>query len=246
MLTGKTAVVTGASRGIGKAIALKLAEQGVNVVVNYVRNEQEGLKLVKEIADLGVRALAVKADVSVFSEAAHLINLAKEEFGSLDILVNNAGITRDGLIMRMSEEDFSRVVQVNLNGVFNCSRHAVPMMVKQRSGRIINITSIAGILGNAGQVNYAASKAGIIGLTKSLAKEVGSRGITVNAVAPGFIETDMTVELSDKLKETIKENIALKRFGKPENIADTVLFLASDTGEYITGQVICVDGGMAF
>lgn len=246
MLTGKTAVVTGASRGIGKAIALKLAEQGVNVVVNYVRNEQEGLNLVKEIADLGVRALAIKADVSVFSEAAHLINLAKEEFGSLDILVNNAGITRDGLIMRMSEEDFSRVVQVNLNGVFNCSRHAVPMMVKQRSGRIINITSIAGILGNAGQVNYAASKAGIIGLTKSLAKEVGSRGITVNAVAPGFIETDMTVELSDKLKETIKENIALKRFGKPENIADTVLFLASDTGEYITGQVICVDGGMAF
>lgn len=246
MLKGKTAVVTGASRGIGKAIALKLAKQGANVVVNYVHSEQEGTKLVQEITDLGVRALAVKADVSVFNEAAHLISRAKEEFGSVDILVNNAGITRDGLIMRMSEEDFNRVLQVNLNGVFNCTRHAVPLMVKQRSGRIINITSVVGILGNAGQVNYAAAKAGIIGLTKSVAKEVGSRNITVNAVAPGFIETDMTAGLSDKTKETYTESIALKRLGKPENVADVVIFLASDTGEYITGQVICVDGGMAF
>ncbi|WP_368293275.1 3-oxoacyl-[acyl-carrier-protein] reductase [Dehalobacter sp. TBBPA1] len=246
MLKGKTAVVTGASRGIGRAIALKLAEQGANIAVNYVSSEQEGLKLAQEIENLGGRALVLKADVSVFSEAEQLIAMAKAEFGTIDILVNNAGITRDGLLMRMSEDDFDRVVEVDLKGVFNCTRHAVPIMVKQRSGRIVNITSVVGILGNAGQVNYAAAKAGVIGLTKSLAKEIGSRNITVNAVAPGFIETDMTSGLSDKVRELTKESIALKRFGKPENIADTVLFLASDAGEYITGQVISVDGGMAF
>ncbi|MCM1566437.1 MAG: 3-oxoacyl-[acyl-carrier-protein] reductase [Candidatus Dehalobacter alkaniphilus] len=246
MLKGKTAVVTGASRGIGRAIALKLAEQGANIAVNYVSSEQEGLKLAQEIENFGGRALVLKADVSVFSEAEQLIAMAKAEFGTIDILVNNAGITRDGLLMRMSEDDFDRVVEVDLKGVFNCTRHAVPIMVKQRSGRIVNITSVVGILGNAGQVNYAAAKAGVIGLTKSLAKEIGSRNITVNAVAPGFIETDMTSGLSDKVKELTKESIALKRFGKPENIADTVLFLASDAGEYITGQVISVDGGMAF
>jgi 3-oxoacyl-[acyl-carrier protein] reductase len=246
MLKGKTAVVTGASRGIGRAIALKLAEQGANIAVNYVSSEQEGLKLAQEIENLGGRALVLKADVGVFSEAEQLIAMAKAEFGTIDILVNNAGITRDGLLMRMSEDDFDRVVEVDLKGVFNCTRHAVPIMVKQRSGRIINITSVVGILGNAGQVNYAAAKAGVIGLTKSLAKEIGSRNITVNAVAPGFIETDMTSGLSDKVKELTKESIALKRFGKPDNIADTVLFLASDAGEYITGQVISVDGGMAF
>ncbi|EQB20317.1 MULTISPECIES: 3-oxoacyl-[acyl-carrier-protein] reductase [unclassified Dehalobacter] len=246
MLKGKTAVVTGASRGIGRAIALKLAEQGANIAVNYVSSEQEGLKLAQEIENLGGRALVLKADVSVFSEAEQLIAMAKAEFGTIDILVNNAGITRDGLLMRMSEDDFDRVVEVDLKGVFNCTRHAVPIMVKQKSGRIINITSVVGILGNAGQVNYAAAKAGVIGLTKSLAKEIGSRNITVNAVAPGFIETDMTSGLSDKVRELTKESIALKRFGKPENIADTVLFLASDAGEYITGQVISVDGGMAF
>ncbi|AFV03738.1 MULTISPECIES: 3-oxoacyl-[acyl-carrier-protein] reductase [unclassified Dehalobacter] len=246
MLKGKTAVVTGASRGIGRAIALKLAEQGANIAVNYVSSEQDGLKLAQEIENLGGRALVLKADVSVFSEAEQLIAMAKAEFGTIDILINNAGITRDGLLMRMSEDDFDRVVEVDLKGVFNCTRHAVPIMVKQRSGRIINITSVVGILGNAGQVNYAAAKAGVIGLTKSLAKEIGSRNITVNAVAPGFIETDMTSGLSDKVKELTKESIALKRFGKPENIADTILFLASDAGEYITGQVISVDGGMAF
>lgn len=246
MLKGKTAVVTGASRGIGRAIALKLAEQGANIAVNYVSSEQDGLKLAQEIENLGGRALVLKADVSVFSEAEQLIAMAKAEFGTIDILVNNAGITRDGLLMRMSEDDFDRVVEVDLKGVFNCTRHAVPIMVKQRSGRIVNITSVVGILGNAGQVNYAAAKAGVIGLTKSLAKEIGSRNITVNAVAPGFIETDMTSGLSDKVRELTKESIALKRFGKPENIADTVLFLASDAGEYITGQVISVDGGMAF
>ncbi|MCG1024814.1 3-oxoacyl-[acyl-carrier-protein] reductase [Dehalobacter sp.] len=246
MLKGKTAVVTGASKGIGRAIALKLAEQGANIAVNYASSEQEGLKLAQEIENLGGRALVLKADVSVFSEAEQLIAMAKAEFETIDILVNNAGITRDGLLMRMSEDDFDRVVEVDLKGVFNCTRHAVPIMVKQRSGRIVNITSVVGILGNAGQVNYAAAKAGVIGLTKSLAKEIGSRNITVNAVAPGFIETDMTSGLSDKVRELTKESIALKRFGKPENIADTVLFLASDAGEYITGQVISVDGGMAF
>lgn len=246
MLKGKTAIVTGASRGIGRAIALKLAEQGANIVVNYVNSKDQAESLVTEIEKLGVRVLAIQSDVSLFNEAEHLIGTAKEKFGTVDILVNNAGITRDTLIMRMSEEDFDRIIEVNLKGVFNCSRHTVPIMVKQRSGRIINITSVVGIVGNAGQANYAAAKAGMIGLTKSLAKEIGSRGITVNAVAPGFIETDMTSGLPDKIKEAAKENIALKKFGKPENVADTVCFLASDMGEYITGQVISVDGGMAF
>jgi len=246
MLKGKTAIVTGASRGIGRAIALKLAGEGANIVINYAHRQEEADVLVNEIAGLGVEALALQADVSIFSEAQTLVVKSKERFGSVDILVNNAGITRDGLIMRMSEEDFDRVMDVNLKGVFNCCRHVVPLMVKQKAGRIINITSVVGLVGNAGQANYAASKAGIVGLTKSLAKEIGSRNITVNAVAPGFIETDMTAELSEKVKEATKENIALKRLGKPENIADAVCFLASDTGEYITGQVISVDGGMAF
>lgn len=246
MLKGKTALVTGAGRGIGKAIALKLAAEGANMVLNCVNSKDETEQAVKEIEGLGVRALAVQADVSIFNEAKELVDKTKEEFGSIDILVNNAGITRDGLIMRMSEGDFDRVIEVNLKGIFNCSRHVVPIMVKQRSGRIINITSIVGLMGNAGQANYAASKAGVIGLTKSLAKEIGSRSITVNAVAPGFIETDMTAGLSEKLIEAAKENIALQRLGKPENVADAVYFLASPMGEYITGQVITVDGGMAF
>lgn len=246
MLKGKTAVVTGASRGIGRAIAIKLAGQGANVVINYVRSSEEAAQLVRELELLGVKALAVLADVSVYSEAENLISRAKKEFGTVDILVNNAGITRDGLIMRMSEEDFDRVIQVNLKGAFNCSRHAVSHMLKQRNGRIINITSVVGLLGNAGQANYAAAKAGLTGLTKSIAKEIGSRGITVNAVAPGFIETDMTAGLPDNIKEAVRESIALKKLGKPENIADAVVFLAGDTGEYITGQIISVDGGMSF
>lgn len=245
MLKGKTAVVTGASRGIGKAISLKLANLGANIVVNDVRLDQ-AQELVKELESLGVRALAVQADVSSFDQAETLITKAKEEFGTVDILVNNAGITRDGLMMRMSEEDFDKVISVNLKGVFNCTRHAVPIMVKQRSGRIVNIASVVGLLGNAGQANYAASKAGVIGITKTLAKEIGSRGITVNAIAPGFIETLMTAELPDKVKETLKENIALKKLGTPENVADAVAFLVCDSGEYITGQVLSVDGGMAF
>lgn len=246
MLKGKTAVVTGASRGIGRAIALKLAEHGADIAVNYRNSEEEALNLVKEIEAKGVRAIAVQADVSSFEDARKLIDRAKEEFETVDILVNNAGITKDGLVMRMTEEDFDTVIKVNLKGVFNCIRHTVPIMIKQKGGRIINITSVVGLLGNAGQVNYSAAKAGIIGMTKSLAKEIGSRGITVNAVAPGFIETDMTAGLSDKLKETVRENIVLRKFGQPENVADAVYFLASKMGEYITGQVISVDGGMAF
>lgn len=245
MLKGKTAVVTGASRGIGKAISLKLASLGADIVINDVNIDQVE-SLIKEIESFGVRALALKADVSIFSEAEALITQTKEEFGTVDILINNAGITRDGLLMRMTEADFDKVISVNLKGVFNCTRHAVPLMVKQRSGRIVNMASVVGLIGNAGQANYAASKAGVIGITKTLAKEIGSRGITVNAIAPGFIETLMTAELSDKVKDTLKEHIALKRLGTPENVADAVAFLVCDSGEYITGQVLSVDGGMAF
>ncbi|NLP44429.1 MAG: 3-oxoacyl-[acyl-carrier-protein] reductase [Peptococcaceae bacterium] len=246
MLKGKTALVTGASRGIGKAIALKLAAEGANVVINYGQNREEAAKTAAEIEALGVRALIVQADVSSFVQAKELVDRAKQEFNTLDILVNNAGITRDGLLMRMSEQDFDQVIEVNLKGIFNVTRQVVPLMVKQRSGRIINITSVVGLLGNPGQTNYAASKAGIIGFTKALAKEIGSRGITVNAVAPGFIETAMTAALPEKTVEAIKENITLKKLGKPQNVADAVYFLASDLGEYITGQVLSVDGGMAY
>ncbi|SHH82307.1 3-oxoacyl-[acyl-carrier-protein] reductase [Clostridium grantii] len=246
MLNGKTAIVTGAGRGIGKAIALKLANEGANVVINYRSSKEAAMDLVKEIESIGSKAIAVKADISKFEEAESLILKAKEVFGTIDILVNNAGITKDGLLMRMSEDDFGSVIDTNLKGVFNCIRHSVPLMMKQRSGKIINITSVVGLMGNAGQANYSAAKAGIIGLTKSTAKEIGSRGITVNAIAPGFIDTDMTSVLSDKVKDTIKNGIVLKKLGKPENIADAVYFLASSMGDYITGQVISVDGGMAF
>ena len=246
MFKNKTALVTGASRGIGRAIALALAEEGAAIVINYVNNRSLAEEVVREIEESGRKALAVCADVSNFEEAGALVGKAKELFGSVDILVNNAGVTKDGLIMRMTEEDFDRVLEVNLKGAFNCCRHVVPLMVKQRSGRIINITSIVGLVGNAGQANYAASKAGLIGLTKSLAKEIGSRGITVNAVAPGFIETDMTSGLNEKMKEDAKENIALKKLGTPVDIANAVCFLASEKAAYITGQVISVDGGMSF
>ncbi len=245
-MKNKTAIITGASRGIGRAIALKLAEKEANIVVNYRSSKEEAEILCNEIEKLGVEALLVKADVSKYDEAEFLIKEAKKKFGSVDILVNNAGITKDGLLMRMKEEEFDSVINVNLKGAYNCLRHVVPIMMKQRSGRIINISSVVGVLGNAGQVNYAASKAGVIGMTKSLAKEIGSRGITVNAVAPGFIDTDMTKKLSDKVKDTIKQNIALRKLGTVDNVADTVYFLASPMGEYITGQVISVDGGMAF
>ena len=244
MLKGKCAIITGASRGLGKAIALKLASLGVNIVLNYRSSEKEAIDVENEIKEMGVEVLSVKADISKLQEVENLVAVAKERFGNIDIMVNNAGITKDTLILRMKEEDFDSVIDVNLKGVFNCLKSITPIMVKQKHGKIISISSVVGISGNAGQVNYAASKAGIIGMTKSLAKEVGSRGITVNAVAPGFIETDMTDALGDKFKEEAKKNIPLKRLGSAEDVANVVAFLASESSDYVTGQVIQVDGGM--
>jgi len=243
-LANKTAVVTGASRGIGRAIAIKLASEGANIILNYRSSIKSVEEVMAEIQAMGGKAVAVQGDVSSFAEAEKIIKAAVENFGSLDILVNNAGITKDGLLMRMKEEDFDSVIETNLKGTFNCIRHATPIMMKQRSGRIINMSSVVGVAGNAGQVNYSASKAGVIGITKSAAKELASRGITVNAVAPGFIQTDMTDVLSDKVKEDILSGIPLKRLGKPQEIADLVSFLVSGSGSYITGQVININGGM--
>ncbi|AYF53910.1 3-oxoacyl-[acyl-carrier-protein] reductase [Clostridium botulinum] len=244
MLTGKNAIVTGASRGIGRAIAIKLADLGANVVLNYRSDINSVNEVVKEIESKGVKAVAIQGDISKFEDAKKIVDEAMEKLGSIDILVNNAGITKDTLLMRMKEEEFDNVIEVNLKGVFNCTKHVVPIMMKQRSGKIINISSVVGLSGNAGQSNYAAAKAGIIGFTKSVAKEIASRGITVNAVAPGFIATDMTGVLSDKVKENIKNNIPLKRVGDAKDIANTVAFLSSNMASYITGQVISVDGGM--
>lgn len=244
MLKGKCAIVTGASRGIGKAIALKLASLGANIVLNYRSNEKEALEVENEIKGMGVETLCVKGDISKSEEVDNLINSAKEKFGTIDIMVNNAGITKDGLIIRMKEEDFDNVIDVNLKGVFNCLKAITPIMMKQKHGKIINLSSVVGITGNAGQVNYSASKAGVIGMTKSLAREIGSRGVTVNAVAPGYIETDMTEALADKYKEEMKKNIPLKRLGKASDVANVVAFLASESADYVTGQVIQVDGGM--
>ncbi len=244
MLKGKCAVITGASRGIGKAIARKLSELGAYIVINYRKDEEEALKLLNEIKSFGGTGIIIKADISKYDEAEILINKAKEAFGSVDILINNAGITRDNLMLRMKEEDFDRVIDINLKGTFNCIKHAIPLMIKQKYGKIINISSVVGIAGNAGQANYAASKAGIIGLTKSLAKELGGRGINVNAVAPGFIQTDMTEVLSDKIKEQLKSSIPLRRLGNAEDVAELVAFLSDKSSDYITGQVINVDGGM--
>lgn len=244
MLKDKVAIVTGGTRGIGRAIALKLADKGANIVINYRNSDKEAEELKAILEKKGVKVLTVKCDISNFEDSKDLMDKCKEVFGKIDILVNNAGITKDTLIMRMKEEDFDNVIDVNLKGTFNCAKHASAIMLKQRFGKIINMTSVVGIAGNAGQVNYAASKAGVIGLTKSLAKELGSRGITVNAVAPGFINTDMTASLSEKVKEEASKNIPLKRLGDPEDVANLVRFLASDAANYITGQVINVDGGM--
>lgn len=244
MLKDKVAIVTGGTRGIGRAIALKLADHGANIVINYRNSDKEAEELKAILEEKGVKVLTVKYDISNFEDSKNLMDKCKEVFGKIDILVNNAGITKDTLIMRMKEEDFDNVIDVNLKGTFNCAKHASAIMLKQRFGKIINMTSVVGIAGNAGQVNYAASKAGVIGLTKSLAKELGSRGITVNAVAPGFINTDMTASLSEKVKEEASKNIPLKRLGDPEDVANLVGFLASDAANYITGQVINVDGGM--
>lgn len=244
MLKDKVAIVTGGTRGIGRAIALKLADHGANIVINYRNSDKEAEALKAILEEKGVKVLTVKCDISNFEDSKNLMDKCKEVFGKIDILVNNAGITKDTLIMRMKEEDFDNVIDVNLKGTFNCAKHASAIMLKQRFGKIINMTSVVGIAGNAGQVNYSASKAGVIGLTKSLAKELGSRGITVNAVAPGFINTDMTASLSEKVKEEASKNIPLKRLGDPEDVANLVGFLASDAANYITGQVINVDGGM--
>ncbi|WP_446898105.1 3-oxoacyl-[acyl-carrier-protein] reductase [Clostridium sp. LBM24168] len=243
-IKGKVAVVTGASRGIGKAIALKLAEEGADIVLNY-RNDSNSLdELVKQIEEFGSKVITARGDVSIFDDAKKIVKVAVEKFKTVDILVNNAGITKDGLILRMKEEDFDRVIEVNLKGAFNCIRHVSPIMVKKRNGKIINISSVVGIAGNAGQVNYSAAKAGIIGLTKSAAKELAARGINVNAVAPGFIKTSMTEVLSDKVKEGILSSIPLNRIGTADDVAEVVAFLASTSSDYITGQVINIDGGM--
>lgn len=244
MLTGKIALVTGASRGIGREIALTLAEYGAAVIVNYNGSKERADEVVDQIVKAGGRALACQANVSDAEDTARLFAESLKEFGRIDILVNNAGITRDNLILKMSETEFDEVIDTNLKGVFHCMKQASKLMLKQKSGRIINISSISGVIGNAGQVNYCAAKAGIIGMTKSLARELGSRGITVNAVAPGFIKTEMTDKLPEQIKETMAAQIPLRRFGETRDIAETVAFLASDRAAYITGQTIQVDGGM--
>lgn len=245
MLQGKCAVITGASRGIGREIAIKYAKEGANIVLNYRNSETEALQLKEELDKLGSDTLIVKANVSNFEEAEKLIKEAKEVFGRIDILVNNAGITKDNLIMRMKEEDFDSVIDVNLKGAFNCLKAVTPIMIRQKSGKIINMSSVVGVIGNAGQVNYCASKAGLIGMTKSLAREIGGKNINVNAIAPGFIDTDMTKVLSEDQKKNIMSQVPLKRLGQAEDIANLALFLASNQSDYITGQVIHVDGGMA-
>jgi len=245
MLEGKTAVVTGAGRGIGRAIALRLAAEGATVIVNYNGSAKRAEEVVNEITACGGHAEAIQCSVSDFESVAAMMDGVIKKYGSIDILVNNAGITKDNLLMKMSEGDFDAVIDTNLKGVFNCMKHVARQMIKQRGGRIINISSVSGVLGNAGQANYCAAKAGVIGLTKSFAREVASRGVTVNAVAPGFIETEMTEVLSDAVKAGATEQIPMKHFGTTEDIAGTVAFLASGAAGYITGQVICVDGGMA-
>ena len=240
----KCALITGATRGIGKQIAITLAKQGYNIALNYRKENEELENTKKEIEKIGVQILAVKGDVANFEDCENFVTHVIERFGQIDVLVNNAGITKDMLLMRMKKEDFEQVIDTNLVGTFNVTKNVVPYMMKARSGRIINISSVVGISGNAGQTNYSASKAGIIGFTKSLAKEIASRNILVNAVAPGFIETNMTDVLKDDVKQEIAKNIPLKRMGTTQDVANVVKFLASDDSSYITGQVINVDGGM--
>ena len=244
MLKGKTAIVTGSGRGIGKAIAIKLASYGANVVINDIPQSQDADATCEEVKAMGVGSICVKGDVRNIDDVKALVDTTVKEFGSVDIFVNNAGVTRDGLMLRMSEEDWNLVMDINLKGAFNCIKTVARPMMKSKGGSIINIASVVGVMGNAGQANYSASKAGLIGLTKSVAKELASRNIRCNAIAPGFIQTAMTDKLKDEVKNTYLESIPLKRFGQVEDIANLAVFLASEKAKYITGQVINVDGGL--
>ena len=243
--SGKTAIVTGGGRGIGRAVCLELAKGGANVVLCYAGNESAANDTVAACEALGAKALAVRCNVADAGEVKALVDDAVKTFGRVDILVNNAGITRDGLLMMMKDEDFDAVINANLKGTFLCMKAVSRLMMRQRYGRIVNLSSVVGLRGNAGQVNYAASKAGVVGMTKSLAKELASRGVTVNAVAPGFIETDMTAAMTDAAKAATLASIPMQKLGAPEDVARAVAFLASDEAAYITGQVLAVDGGMA-
>lgn len=243
-LTGKTAIVTGASRGIGAEIAKRFAEAGANIVVNYSGSQQKAEAVVDSIQEKGGKAIAVKANVADAVAVKAMVEETMSVFGTVDILVNNAGITRDNLMMRMKDDEWDDVINTNLKGVFICTKAVTRQMMKQRSGRIVNIASIVGVMGNAGQANYVASKAGVIGLTKTTARELASRGITANAVAPGFITTDMTDQLNEDIQKSMMSQIPLGRFGKPEEVAKAALFLASDEASYMTGQTLHLDGGM--
>lgn len=243
-LSKKNALITGGSRGIGRAIAIELSRQGINIIITYNSSEEKALEVIKEVENNGVKGLAVKADVSSEEDVKNMMKTIKNQFDSVDILVNNAGVTKDNLLLRMKTEEWDKVMDTNLKGVYLCTKAVARGMMKKRYGKIINIASVVGISGNAGQGNYSASKAGVIGFTKSIAKELGSRGITVNGVAPGFVETDMTEVLSEDIKKHSLNMIPLKRFGKPEDIANVVGFLCSEKADYITGQIINVDGGM--
>ena len=244
ILGGKVALITGASRGIGRAIAIRLAAEGAKIAVNYAGNTAAAEEVKAAIEQSGGTAMLIQTDVSDAVAAAEMVARVHEEFGGLDILVNNAGITRDTLLLRMKDEDFDTVINTNLKGVYACTKAAAKLMTKQRSGRIVNLTSVVGEIGNVGQTNYAAAKAGVIGFTKAAAKELAPRGVTVNAIAPGFIDTDMTAVLKDNIREKIVEGIPLGALGKPEHVADAVLFLVSDAASYITGQTLNVDVGM--
>lgn len=244
-MTGRTALVTGAGRGIGREIALTLAREGVNIAVNYNSSESAARETAEQIEAMGRKAVLLPCDVADFKASGEMVQRAVESLGRLDILINNAGITRDNLLLRMTEKEFDAVLDTNLKGCFHLIRHVAKVMLKQRYGRIVNLSSISGVLGNAGQANYSASKAGIIGLTKSAARELASRNITVNAIAPGFIDTEMTKDLSDSVKESILAQIPMRRFGSTKDIAEAARFLVSDDAAYITGQVIQINGGMA-